>query len=144
MVKLLVVDDDPLIRESIAAVMDEDFDTIVEATDGVEAVEMAQRERPDLVLLDIMMPRLDGLQACARLRSLPELASTPVVILTARRSEDEARAAFAAGATDYMVKPFSIGQLRARLRTLALGRPAADEAPPDPASAPAPDEAPAG
>ncbi|MBI2756534.1 MAG: response regulator [Chloroflexi bacterium] len=119
---LLVVDDEPMMHETLVDVLEDDYRTILHARDGEECLEVAARRRPDLILLDMTMPRLDGIPTCRALRQNPDLVDTPIVMLTARASEDQARAAFEAGADDYVVKPFSIGQLRARLRTAALGR----------------------
>jgi len=117
---LLIVDDSPLIRKMVAGVLGKDFDSILQAQDGEDGVEMAIQHRPHLVLLDLEMPRLNGLEACARIRQIPELASVPVVMLISRDSQADVEAAFAAGATDYLVKPFAPGQLRARLRVWML------------------------
>jgi DNA-binding response OmpR family regulator len=117
---LLIVDDSPLIRRMISDVLGADFDSILHAQDGQDGVEMAVRSHPDLVLLDLEMPRLNGLEACAQIRANPDLANVPVVMLTSRDAQADVEAAFAAGATDYLVKPFAAGQLRARLRVWML------------------------
>jgi len=106
--KVLIVDDDPFIRKLIETTLEDVGGVrVVEAGDGQEALAVADREHPDLVLLDVMMPRLDGIEACRRLRAKPDTADVPVVMLTASdRFEDRAKAA-AAGADRYLRKPFS-------------------------------------
>ena len=105
---ILVVDDDPLIRRLVATTLEDvaGFD-IVEAGDGEEALAVAARERPDLVFLDIDMPRLDGIEVCRRLRAAPATAGATIVMLTAARGDVAERDAGAAGADLYLTKPFS-------------------------------------
>lgn len=127
--RLLIVEDDTVVRRALIDVVGEDFGEVVEAEDGVEALESALAAQPDLVLLDISMPRMGGLETCVKMREHASLRDVPIVILTAHSSEAEARAAFAAGATDYIVKPFAVGNLRARLRQHLLGSAATPAAP---------------
>jgi CheY-like chemotaxis protein len=103
---LLIVDDDPLIRRLIATTLEDvqDFD-LVEAADGQEALEMAGSRPPDLVFLDIDMPRLDGIETCRRLRAEPATAEATIVMITA--SPDARQRAAAAGADLFLTKPFS-------------------------------------
>lgn len=105
---VLVVDDDPFIRKLIATTLEDVGEVrVVEAGDGEEALEMVDREHPELVLLDILMPRLDGIEACRRMRAQPGGDDVPIVMLTASdRAGDESRAA-EAGADRYLRKPFS-------------------------------------
>src|SRR5688572_30721632 len=117
---LLIVDDDPFVSETLEEALREDFDTVVHAWDGVEGLEAAQRQKPTLVLLDMEMPRMKGLEACQQMRALPDFQDVPIVMLTANNEEADARSAFDAGANDYLIKPFSVTQLRARLRTWLL------------------------
>jgi two-component system response regulator MprA len=98
--RVLIVDDDPAIRRVVSALLDLDEYGLLEAADGQAALEVVRVERPDLVILDLTMPRLDGLRACAALRSDPELAGT-------RDQPDDRAAARDAGADAYLVKPFS-------------------------------------
>jgi CheY-like chemotaxis protein len=105
--RVLIVDDDPAIRRVVSALLDLDEYGLLEAADGQAALEVVRDERPDLVILDLTMPRLDGLRACAALRSDPELAGTRVLVLTGRDQPHDRAAARDAGADAYLVKPFS-------------------------------------
>jgi CheY-like chemotaxis protein len=105
---IMVVDDDPLIRKLIATTLEDvaGFD-IVEAEDGVAALEQAVESAPSIVFLDIDMPRMDGIAACARLRQVPETAGATIVMLTAATDDRAAARADGAGADMFMTKPFS-------------------------------------
>ena len=105
---ILVVDDDPLIRRLIATTLEDvaGFD-LVEAGDGLEAIERAQSEQPSIVFLDIDMPHLDGIATCAELRSAPETSGATIVILTAATDDRAERRAGEAGADLFLTKPFS-------------------------------------
>ena len=105
--RVLIVDDDPAIRRDVSALLDLDEYGLLEAADGQAALEVVRDERPDLVILDLTMPRLDGLGTCQALRSDPELAGTRVLVLTGRDQPDDRAAARDAGADAYLVKPFS-------------------------------------
>src|SRR6202158_1502761 len=112
---ILVVDDDPQIRRVMRATLTAQGYTIVEARDGQEALEKLRSERPDLVLLDMNMPVMDGLEACREIRRDSEV---PVIMLTVRSAEKDKVRALDAGADDYVVKPFGIQELLARVRAL--------------------------
>ena len=105
---ILVVDDDPLIRRLIATTLEDvaEFD-LVEAQDGVEALETAAEAAPVVVFLDIDMPHMDGITACARLRAAPETADSTIVMLTAATDDSAERRAGEAGADLFLTKPFS-------------------------------------
>jgi CheY-like chemotaxis protein len=105
---VLVVDDDPFIRKLIATTLEDvaEFD-LHEAADGIEALEVARRQRPSLVFLDVNMPRLDGIDACRRLRADAETSSTTIVMLTAAHENAIEREAEEAGADLFLTKPFS-------------------------------------
>ena len=90
---------------------------VVTVEDGETAVELARSDGFDLILLDIQMPRLDGLAAARKLRGEPRLAGVPIVMLTARNADRDIEAAFAEGVTDYITKPFAVAQMRARVRS---------------------------
>ncbi len=105
---VLIVDDDPFIRKLIATTL-EGVSTfrLHQASDGEEAVEAARRESPRLVFLDIDMPRLDGIEACRRMRAEPAMAGARIVMLTASADESARSRAAAAGADRFLTKPFS-------------------------------------
>ena len=119
---ILVVDDEPQIRRVMRTTLTMQGYSVIEARDGAEALEKLRSERPDLILLDMNMPVLDGLQACREIRSVSDV---PIVMLTVRSAEKDKVRALDAGADDYVVKPFSIQELLARVR--ALLRRVADE-----------------
>ena len=115
--KILVVEDDPSIRRVIARVLKSGgYADVQEVESGDVAVEVAFEKRPDLVLLDLMLPGLDGLDVCRQLRSNPETSAVAIVMLTARGSERDIVAGLDAGANDYVTKPFSKEVLLARIR----------------------------
>jgi PleD family two-component response regulator len=112
--KILVVDDDPNIRELIVETLSEDFKPI-EARDGKEAIQLCQQERPDLILLDVMMPDLDGLQVCTRLRNETLTSHIPIILLTAKGMLEDKIKGMENGADDYIIKPFDPLELEARI-----------------------------
>jgi two-component system, OmpR family, KDP operon response regulator KdpE len=112
---ILVVDDEPQIRRVLRATLTAEGYTIIEARDGAEALEKVRSERPDLILLDMNMPVLDGLQVCREIRSGSEV---PIIMLTVRSAEKDKVRALDAGADDYVVKPFGMQELLARVRAL--------------------------
>ena len=116
--RILVVDDEAdqvqLIRGWYAS---QPF-TILEARDGVEGLRVAAESRPDLILLDMTMPGLDGLETTRRLKADPELSSVPIILLTARRELDLKVRAFDAGVDDFVVKPFEFEEVDARVRAM--------------------------
>jgi len=105
---VLVVDDDPFVRKLIATTLEDvaEFD-LHEAADGVEALEVARRERPSLVFPDVEMPRLDGIEACRALRAEEATRATTIVMLTAAHGDSVERQAEEAGADLFLTKPFS-------------------------------------
>lgn len=116
MAKIVVADDDADIRELVAFKLRQTGHDIVAVADGAAAVEACQAEVPDLVLLDVMMPGMSGLDACRALRADAALADVPVILLTARAQEADIEQGFSVGADDYVVKPFGMDELLARLR----------------------------
>jgi two-component system response regulator MprA len=114
--RLLVVDDDPSVREALALVLDLNGFDVATAADGREAIRTLAHESPDAVVLDVLMPGIDGLEVCRRMRASGD--STPVLMLTARAEVSERVAGLEAGADDYLAKPFAREELIARLRAL--------------------------
>ena len=114
--RILVVDDDRAVRESLRRSLAFNGYTVDLAEDGVEALEAIASERPDALVLDVMMPRLDGLEVCRQLRSTGD--DLPILVLTARDSVSERVSGLDAGADDYLPKPFALEELLARLRAL--------------------------
>lgn len=112
--KIAVVDDEKLMRKLIGLYLQADF-TVVEATDGWEALEVVQTEQPDLVLLDVMMPNLDGWETLKRIR---DLSPVPVVMLTARSEVSDRIEGLSLGADDYIAKPFDGRELVARIQSV--------------------------
>ena len=118
--KILIADDDEAILNMIRmALLPDEYDIVV-AHDGVDAVEKAREARPDLIVLDVEMPRQNGYEACRLLRSDPLTSHAPVIMLTSRSSESDILEGFEGGAQDYITKPFSLAHLRARVRTWLL------------------------
>ena len=114
--RILVAEDDQRLRESLARVLTFEGYTVIFAADGIAALTAAAADHPDLIVLDVMMPNLDGLTACRRLRSTGD--RTPVLMLTARHEIGDRVAGLDAGADDYLVKPYSLDELLARVRAL--------------------------
>jgi DNA-binding response OmpR family regulator len=124
---ILVVDDQSSVRQLVQDYLTEQGFRVVTATDGQNAIYAARHEKPDLILLDIMMPRMDGYQF---LRQFREEAQTPVIIITAREEETDAVLGLDLGADDYVVKPFRMRELTARVRAVLRrmeGTPQRDE-----------------
>lgn len=116
--KVLVVDDEEPILELLKYNLEKQGYEVRTAIDGQVAVEIAKKFHPDLVLLDIMMPKMDGVEACRRLRAMPDLAHTFIVFLTARAEEYSEVAAFDVGADDYILKPIKPRALVSRISAL--------------------------
>jgi DNA-binding response OmpR family regulator len=118
---VLIADDDADIRELVAYRMRRSGYAVLEAANGEEALELATGERPDLAILDVMMPRLDGFEVARRLRAQDETAGIPIILLTARAQDADVARGFGAGADDYLRKPFSPQELAMRVQAI-LGR----------------------
>ena len=115
-VRILVVDDDRAVRESLRRSLSFNGYSVELAQDGLEALDLIAADRPDALVLDVMMPRLDGLEVCRQLRSTGD--DLPILVLTARDSVSERVAGLDAGADDYLPKPFALEELLARMRAL--------------------------
>ena len=117
-VRLLVIDDDPVIVELLRINFEIEGFEVLSASDGGEGLRRARSEHPDLVLSDIMMPRLDGLQLLSRLRADPATAALPVVLLSAKAQNAEVEQGLALGAVDYVTKPFDPLELLDRVNAV--------------------------
>ncbi len=117
--KILVADDEPdvLFMTAFSLRTVGGFE-VIEARNGLEAVELAQKERPDVIILDIKMPRMNGYEACRRLREIEGLADTPIIFLSAKGQRHEIEEGFEAGATDYILKPFAPEELITKVRQI--------------------------
>ena len=120
---ILVVDDEPQIRRVLRSTLSGNGYDVMLAKDGQEAIEMVMREHPDLILLDVNMPGMSGLEACSKIRMS---FSGPIIMVTVRNSEQDKIHVLDSGADDYVVKPFAIGELLARIRA-ALRRSSSEE-----------------
>ena len=123
---ILVVDDEATLRETLAWNLQQEGYRVVEAADGRQALERFRADKPDLVLLDLMLPELSGVEVCRRMRAESDV---PILMLTARDSEVDKVVGLEVGADDYVTKPFSLRELQARVRALlrrAEARPAAE------------------
>ena len=120
---ILVADDEELIAEALGATLDQEgLETIV-TYDGNQALKMARQLQPDLILLDVMMPGMSGVEVCATLKQDPATAPIPVVLITAMGEKQDRKAGFAAGAAEYLIKPFSPTELIALVNRLLAGQP---------------------
>lgn len=113
--KILVVDDEELLVKGIRFNLQNEGYEIFTGSNGLEAVEMAKQNSPDLIILDVMMPQMDGMTACAKIR---EFSDVPVILLTAKTDDMDKLMGFENGADDYVTKPFNILELKARVRAL--------------------------
>ena len=115
MAKILVVDDEAVLVKGIRFNLQQEGYQVETGSDGEQAVELAREGSFDLIILDLMMPKIDGLQACMRIR---EFSDVPIIMLTAKSEDSDKLMGFACGADDYVTKPFNILELKARVRAL--------------------------
>ena len=113
--KILVVDDEALLVKGIRLNLQNEGYEVISGSNGLEAVQAARSENPDLIILDVMMPEMDGLQACSTIR---EFSQVPIILLTAKAEDMDKLMGFENGADDYLTKPFNILELKARVRAL--------------------------
>src|SRR5256714_9872197 len=113
--KILIMEDDANIAQLIRLYLEQANFTVLTASDGVAGLELHAREQPDLVILDLMLPALDGMEVCRRIRAW---ASTPILMLTARQGEEDRIAGLEMGADDYLVKPYSPRELVSRVKAI--------------------------
>jgi len=127
-INVLVVDDEPAFREGLRQALKREGFVVVVAADGEEALERFGESKPDLVLLDVMLPRMSGIDVCRKIRSTSD---TPVIMVSARNEEIDAVVALEVGADDYVSKPYRVRELVARMRTVLrrAGNTRSDEAP---------------
>ncbi len=131
--KILVIEDEANIVQLIRLYLEQANFTVINASDGVAGLELHAREHPDLVILDLMLPALDGMEICRRIRTW---ASTPILMLTARQGEEDRIAGLELGADDYLVKPFSPRELVSRVKAILRRSQAAGEQVETPAATP--------
>ena len=124
---ILIVDDEPQIRRVMLTTLTSHGYTVVEAASGEEALEKLRSERPDLIILDVNMPGISGLETCAEIRTSSDV---PIIMLTIRNSERDKVQALDAGADDFVVKPFGVQELMARIRAALRRSAPGDTAPP--------------
>jgi DNA-binding response OmpR family regulator len=125
--RILVVDDEPEVRNLLREVLKADGYEILTAGDGKEALQITLKEKPDLITLDIRMPKLDGLTLCKALRVNEETRNIPIIMLTAYNTREHLEACMAAGADDFLAKPLSMDEIRIRVRAMLKLKNVSDE-----------------
>ncbi len=118
MTKIVVVEDDTVLAETLADNLTQEGYKVTMVADGETAYQRIVQKPPDLIILDVMLPRLDGLSLCRMIRREPTTAHIPIIMLTARSSEVDKIVGLESGADDYVVKPFGLGELLARIRAV--------------------------
>lgn len=118
MATILVIDDDELVSRTLQRVLKTYGHQVMAANSGTEGLQLARRHRPDLFILDIMMPGMDGYQVCRQIRGDPLLTDLPVLFLTAKAKDEDKIEGFRAGADDYLTKPFNMEELQLRVRAI--------------------------
>ena len=120
MIRVLIADDHPVVRAGYQRLLEQagDIRVVADANDGQEALDKVRSESPDLVLLDVMMPRKNGYEVCQEIRAEPALQATRILMLTAKGRETEVTKGMAMGADAYMTKPFSTKELVAKVKLL--------------------------
>lgn len=118
MAYILAVDDDPEVLGTLGRVLERESYEVTLASSGQQALNYLDKRKPDLIILDIIMPEMDGIMVCRHLRRDPRFAALPVLFLTAKGSTDDVVQGLDAGADDYVVKPFELAELRARVHAL--------------------------
>jgi DNA-binding response OmpR family regulator len=118
MTKILIAEDERDIRDLITFTLHFANYDVIAASNGEEAVTLARKEIPDLILMDVRMPRMTGYEACAAIKAEPNLKNIPVIFLSAKGQDSEIQAGLQAGATEYLLKPFAPDQLTARIQAI--------------------------
>ena len=119
--RILAVEDDPNALELMVYTLERKGYQVIPAKDGLEALKKAQDEHPDLIILDIMLPGLDGYEVCRRLRQIPETAVLPILMMSAKARQEDKDAGLKKGADDYLAKPVDPLEMVARVETLLAG-----------------------
>ena len=117
-IRILLVDDEPDILEIISYNLIQEGYQVITAENGIEAIELARKEKPHLIILDVMMPEMDGIESCERIRKFPELQETVITFLTARSEDYSQMAGFEVGADDYITKPIKPKVLMSKVKAL--------------------------
>ena len=128
-IRLLIVDDHPMMREALVTALAEekDMEVIGEASDGLEGVRLACETKPDVILMDLLMPGMDGYETIRRIRSISDFSKLPIIALTAKAMKGDREKCIEAGASDYIPKPVVLEELVALLRVWLPQVPAAHE-----------------
>jgi len=116
--KILVVDDEPMIVKMVEARLQADGFEVITAYDGLEALAVARRESPDLIILDLMLPKMDGFKVCAMLKHDQKYMKIPIIMFTAKTQESDKKLGFECGADAYITKPFDPDILIAKIKEL--------------------------
>ena len=115
---ILVVDDEPYLLRSLSFVLKKEGYQVESATDGLEALEKARRLRPRLIILDLQLPKMNGFEVCRQIKDDPELRETYIILLTAKGQDEDRKQGLAAGADEYLTKPFSPKELMKHLQKI--------------------------
>ncbi len=118
MAKILIAEDEPDIRDLLSFTLQYGGFEVIAVPNGIEAIERAGKDKPDLIMLDVRMPKMTGYDACKALKSNPETSAIPIVFLSAKGQDAEVKAGLEAGALDYILKPFAPDLLLKRVREL--------------------------
>ena len=118
MAKIVIAEDEPDIRELIAFTLRFAGYEVITGSNGEEGYELTKKERPDLAMFDVRMPKMTGYDACKKIKADPEIAHTPVIFLSAKGQENEIEQGLAAGAEEYLLKPFAPDQLTERVKAV--------------------------
>ncbi len=118
MTKIVIAEDEPDIRDLITFTLRFAGFEVVAGANGEEGYELAKREKPDLVMMDVRMPKMTGYEACRKIKADPEIAHIPVIFLSAKGQESEIQTGLDAGAEEYLLKPFAPGDLTERIRAV--------------------------
>jgi DNA-binding response OmpR family regulator len=115
---ILVVEDEETLLDTLAYNLEQDGYKVLKAEDGEQALKLVRKKHPDLVVLDIMLPQIDGLAVCRMVRKDPDIAHIPIIMLTARGTQGDKMVGLDSGADDYITKPFDLGEFLARVRAV--------------------------